>query len=317
MQPRVLVTGAGTCTCQSVIKGLRLFDRSVRILTVDMSPLNAGRYMSDRFFRVPPATHPEFVDTLLDICHEHAVQLLVPVVDYEFAVLARSRSRFADIGCRVALSPPETVAVCGDKLETYLLFARLGVQTARAYSKAELARGVDLPAFAKPRFGGRSSIGARVVRSKAELAAAAAESPELCVSELLAGAEHSIDVLCDFEGRAIGGAVRERLETKSGVSTKGRTVDDPAMLADALRIAEALKIHGPCNVQAFKNDRGTFYFEVNPRFSGALALSIAAGFNAPAALLHLALGEPVPPLRARAGVTMLRHWQETFVEDGA
>ena len=130
MDPRsatVLITGAGTVTCQSVIKGLRTQEEiDVTIVTVDASRQVAGRYFSDYFYCVPRAGDPDFVPTLLALCQAHEVRLLVPIVDYEFTALSRARALFAAQGCLVAISAPEVIQCANDKLATYRFFQRHG-----------------------------------------------------------------------------------------------------------------------------------------------------------------------------------------------
>jgi carbamoyl-phosphate synthase large subunit len=56
--------------------------------------------------------------------------------------------------------------------------------------------------------------------------------------------------------------------------------------------------------------------EMNPRFSGTLALSTAAGINFGSLLIDVVEGREIPNLRGkhRADVTMMRYWQEVFEE---
>ena len=42
-----------------------------------------------------------------------------------------------------------------------------------------------------------------------------------------------------------------------------------------------------------------------------------AGANLPLMALRLALGEHVEPVSVRPGVTMIRYWEEHFVEGGS
>jgi ATP-grasp domain-containing protein len=62
-------------------------------------------------------------------------------------------------------------------------------------------------------------------------------------------------------------------------------------------------------------DDGSFsIIEMNPRFSGTLALTTAAGINFASLLLDAIEGKPVPDLLGRHedGVTMMRYWSEVF-----
>jgi carbamoyl-phosphate synthase large subunit len=119
--------------------------------------------------------------------------------------------------------------------------------------------------------------------------------------------------------------VRERIETKGGVSYKGITVHDDELVHEVIRMVRLIGIVGPANIQAFRpstmaspyNRRYSLFFsEINPRFSGALALTLAAGLNSPLLLLKIALGLPVASVvnHTRIGMTMLRYWNEVFLD---
>ena len=72
---------------------------------------------------------------------------------------------------------------------------------------------------------------------------------------------------------------------------------------------------GPANVQGFVTDDGAVVIhEVNPRFSGGLPLSLAAGADLVEEYLRAIMGASVRPERlvGRPGVLMLRHFCEVF-----
>lgn len=316
-QITVLITGAGTATCQSVIKGLRgqqEFDP--RIITVDMSSDNAGRYLSDHFETIPPASDDDFIDCVLQVVQQHNVDLLIPIVDYEFAKFAEAIDLFSSVGCRVVLSRAPVIAKCNDKWQTFQFLSELGVDTPRSWLPDTFdTQATDFPLFVKPQLMGRGSLDCHVVQSTADLDHVLQSVKNPIIQQLVSGREYTVDMLCDFNGKAINGVVRERTETKSGVSYKGVTVQNQAVLEQAAQIVEALPIVGPSNLQCFVNDDGVTFIEINPRFSGALALSIAAGFNSPGLLLALHAGHTVPCHLGQyeEGVRMFRFWQEVFV----
>src|SRR5205085_1910472 len=87
-------------------------------------------------------------------------------------------------------------------------------------------------------------------------------------------------------------------------------------LAEGRDVAEllgAIGLTGPANVQGFVGDDGAHAFtEVNPRFSGGLPLSLAAGADLVGEYLRGVDGLPVRAdrLAYREGVTMLRYYEE-------
>jgi carbamoyl-phosphate synthase large subunit len=315
----VLISGAGTATCQSIIKALRSQDDyAVRIVTMDMNPGNAGRYFSDAFYVVPPANDPAFIPALLELCRRENVDLLIPIIDYEFAKLAAHREAFASCGCTVAISSPAVIRTCTDKWETFQFFRQAGIPTMATWLPGDFQPApTDYPLFLKPRLLGRGSIGACRANSPAEFATALATAQDPPIIQRLArGEEYTTDILCDFNGRALNGVVRRRVETKAGVSYKGVTVRNAAILDMAINIAETLPINGAVNIQCFCDGNDILFSEINPRYSGTLVLSVAAGFNSPLWLLRLLKGGGHRPRVGdyQDGVNMYRYWQEVFVD---
>jgi carbamoyl-phosphate synthase large subunit len=314
----VLIDSSGTVTCQSVMKGLRhQTEIPVEIVGADSSPRNAGRYLADRWVEVPRVDDAGYFEALLELVRELRIQLFVPIFDTQFPALAERRGEFEALGCAVAVSPSEAVLIANEKDRTAAFFGANGFSSPRLVSPEEARAGqCRFPLILKPR-GGRSSIGVEMLRLPEEVDLFLARADEeVVLQEAVEGREFTADILCALDGEPIAVVPRERLETKSGVSTKGRSFRNDGIIAEVVRMARLLKLRGPANVQGFLlSDGSVQWIEINPRFSGTLALTIAAGVNAPLLLLRSALGLPVPPrLGAYREVTMMRYWEEVFVD---
>ncbi|MBA3907020.1 MAG: ATP-grasp domain-containing protein [Pseudonocardiales bacterium] len=132
----------------------------------------------------------------------------------------------------------------------------------------------------------------------------------------LTGTEFTVDVLVDHDGTLACAVPRWRLVTKAGISTTSRTFDSPALVAAVGHLTSAVALTGSANVQGFMAADGAIGFtEVNPRMSGGLPLSLAAGADLVGEYLRGLEGLPVRPerLKARSDVTMLRHFAEVYV----
>lgn len=312
----ILITGAGTATCQSVIKGLRnQHSHPVRIVTADSNPNNAGRYLSDAFFEIPSAKEERFIPALLQLCHAEEIQLFIPIVDWEFEKLSQAKKEFEKINCKVIISEHAVIELCDDKWKTYHFFLENKIPTPETFIDPNAP--LPFPVFVKPRTMGRASLNTHIAGDKKELDFALEKVPNPLIQKIQKGREYTIDTLCDFNGKFLNAVIRERIETKSGVSYKGRTVLDSDILQNVTRILEKLPIIGPANIQCFKQQETISFIEINPRFSGGLALSLAAGFNSPLLLLKIASGETVTPHIGsyKEGIQMYRYWQEVFTDD--
>ena len=176
--------------------------------------------------------------------------------------------------------------------------------------------GVPGPWIVKPRFG-RGSRDVYDAANAADLSYALSHAPEPLVQTKITGREFTVDTLSGQDGVLYGAVPRWRLETKAGISTKGTTFDSPELIEMVAELLGVLRLEGPACVQGFRTDDGQLVFtEVNPRFSGGLPLSLAAGADLVGQCLNRILGGTVQSerLRFRSGVTMLRYFDEVFEE---
>lgn len=313
----VLVTGVGSTTGISVIKGLRQQDRfKVRVVGTDINPSTsiAGSTFCDAFYTVPSALEHTYIPSLLKICLEEQVKVLIPIIDSELLVISENKSRFERNQVEVIVSSHSTIRICNDKIATAEFFMRNGIPTPKTWLVSDII-GSDVPkfpVFAKPR-DGVSSKDAFRVNSYNELLWANDRISNLVIQEYLEGDEYTTDVFVNLDGHAIAVVPRQRLETKSGISYKGRTCHDQRLIRWGKIIAEKLDIRGPANIQCKVSGEKIAYFEVNPRFSGSLPLTISAGVNSPLLALRMSCGEKMPnELLPFDNVSMTRYWSEIF-----
>jgi carbamoyl-phosphate synthase large subunit len=303
---------------------VQAFQRAVRatgggaVVVTDVNPLSPTVYVADRSYPVPLSTDPAYLDAIVEICRLERVALVVPTIDDELTLFAEAALDFAARGVRVAVSPPDVTLACNDKLATYRLLAAHGLPAAETFLPEALPADPAYPLFIKPRFG-RGGVGAFPVRDPRELAFFLdyVESPVL--QPYLAGPEFTIDVLCNFDGQPLSVVPRERVVIRAGVVDRGRTVKDARLIELGSSCALALQCVGAVNIQCRVVDGTPIVFEINPRFSGGIPLTIAAGADFPRLLVDLVRGRDVPPAigRFRDGLWMTSYETSVFVAAGS
>jgi carbamoyl-phosphate synthase large subunit len=283
---------------------VQAFQRSVRatgggaVVITDVNPLSPTVYVADRSYPVPLSTSPEYLSAIEDICRVERIGLLIPTIDDELTLFARAVDRFEQQGIRVAVSPPTTTETCNDKFGTWRTLSAAGLPVAPTYLPEGLPATPAFPLFIKPRFG-RGSVGAFPVRDERELAFFLSYVDTPVLQPYLAGPEFTIDLLCDFNGRALSVVPRERVVIRSGVVDRGRTVKDAALIELGVACAREMRCIGALNIQCRVVDGQPVIFEINPRFSGGIPLTIAAGADFPRLLVDLARGRSVEPAIGR------------------
>lgn len=297
MRPfNVLVTAASRRVplVQAFRTALRTLGLPGAVIVTDVNPLSPAIHVADRSYRVPMATDPAYLPEVLALCEAETIRLVVPTIDDELPIFGAAREQFRAIGALVMCSAEETAVVCNDKFETCERLRAAGVSAALTYLPSDLPKGLTPPLFIKPRVG-RGALGAFPIHSQRDLEFFLRYVPDPVVQEYLEGPEFTIDVLCDLEGTPVSIVPRERVVIRAGVIDRGRTVNDPRLLALAVQACNAIPFVGALNIQCRMRGDAPVIFEINPRFSGGIPLTIQAGADFPQMLIKLALGRQVLP----------------------
>ena len=285
-------------------------------VAVDANPLAPALYHADVHALVPRIDDPAYLPALRALVEEHGVRLVVPLTDLDQSLLARRRD---ELGATLLLADAGVVERMNDKYLAHLLFEEKGIPSPATWLPGELPEELPFPVLVKARagFGSRHIYRAE---SRPELDFFLARTPvESMVQAVCRGEEFSIDVFCDLEGRCLNAIPRTMIESKGGESIKGMTVKDWELIEHGRRVAEALPLRGPANVQCFRESDGSLpVTDVNPRFGGAFPLPTAAGSRYPELAVALANGErPEPRLGDfREGVVMTRFFSHLCLTAG-
>lgn len=307
----VIVTGAGGAAGVAVIRALT---PNRRVIGADCDATAVGMHLAAESGLLPRADDPDFVRQLAKLAHQSGASALVCTVAEEIPPLCAGAALLAEAGLATWLPTADTVQACTDKWRFAHICREYAIPApATALGTVE---GVPGPWIVKPRFG-RGSRDVYAIDTADELSWVLPRVPEPLVQTRMTGEEFTVDALVDPHGQLAGAVPRWRLETKAGISTKGRTFRCKPLVSQVARLLNILGLVGPSNIQGFQTASGEFAFtEVNPRFSGGLPLSLAAGADFVGEYLRVLEGLPVRPKRliARPGVTMLRHLDEVFTK---
>jgi carbamoyl-phosphate synthase large subunit len=303
----VIVTGAGGPAGVAVLDAL--CDREY-VVAADADPAAVGLRLAPEAVVLPKCTDADFVDAIVEAGQGDAA--LIVTVAEEALVLAGHQDALAASGVRSWLPSPAAVERCLDKWAFAETLAEAKVPApATALAGSD---GVPGPWVVKPRFG-RGSRDVMYVSDHAELRYALKRVPDALVQTQLDGREFTADALVDPAGALVGCVPRWRQETRGGISTKGETFDDAAVTSAVAATLVAVGLTGPANVQGFVSADGHVRVtEVNPRFSGGLPLSLAAGADLVGQYLRgvRGLGLQTDKLMFRPGVRMMRRFVEVF-----
>ena len=285
------------------------------VIATDVNPLSPAAHFCDRAYRVPLSSEPTYMAAINAICDGEQIGLIVPTIDDELPLFSAAAATFSARGVRVAVSPEASTVLCDDKYASCVFLRQAGVAAAESFLPAQLSASPYVPAFVKPRRG-RGSVHAFPAFSARELEFFVNYVADPVIQEYLNGPEFTIDVMCDFLGRPISIVPRQRVVIRAGVIDRGCTVHDSALFDLALACTSAITFFGPINIQCRTVDGRPTVFEINPRFSGGIPLTIEAGADFPRMLVQLTLGQRLEPAigQFRDGVWMSNYESSVFFE---
>ena len=307
-----------TCAGQRVDIVTEFARAGATTVVAEADRLAPAIYHADHLALVPRVDDPAYLTALAALVREHDVRLVVPLTDLDHVVLAEARASLEP--ALVLLPAAEICRQVGDKYLAHELFERLGIPSPRSWLPEAVPADARYPLLVKVREG----FGSRHIYRAADagqLEFFLDYTPvESFVQQMCAGEEFSIDVFCDTESRCLNAIPRTMIQSKGGESIKGMTIRDTELIEHGCRVAEALGVVGPANIQCFREPDGSLpVTDVNPRFGGAFPLPRAAGSRYPELALALARGErPEPRVGAfREGVFMTRFFSHlSLTENG-
>jgi carbamoylphosphate synthase large subunit len=342
---RIGVTGVGGGVGQSIVRALRIWDAKPHLVGFDMNPDSAGLFFCDAGHVLPPCSHVDYLQRLLECCVEEGIEILIPGSDPELLPLSLARKEFADRGVRVLVSSPDVIRIARDKFETCVFLNACSVpfaRTERLSSIQDSREAWDFPLIVKPA-DGSASRNVRVLFDRESLLALE-PAPGMIVQEYLLPEnwgllreeladvhvyydgtirqhdEVSIQFLLSADGTEFG-TFTSLNKLRNGVPMVIEPRSMPDVVAVARRGVTALAklgLVGPCNLQGRLTADGIVFFEVNTRFTGISAVRARMGFREVEAAVRNRLfgetGEQLSPiLRQPEDLAGLRYVTEEII----
>jgi len=263
---------------------------------------------ADKSFLTPSIDEVAYIDTVLTICEQHRVLLLISLNDLELQVLAKHSNRFLEVGTIPVISSSEVVETCFDKWETFKFLKASDLDTPNTYlspsdALESLARGeITFPLVVKPRWG-TASIGIQYseddeeldldyTRAKKRLPRTilrdiSATDPDRCIliQKRLCGQEYGLDIVNDLEGHYVCTFVKRKLAMRAGETDRAITIESDWLEGIGGVIGRKLGHIGVLDCDAIVIRDKCYVLDMNPRFGGGYPFSHIAGANLPAVLL--------------------------------
>ncbi len=280
----ILITSAGQRVSLIKIfqKEIRKLNPNNKVYTVDTKPLLAPAcVISDGYKEICGAIEPNYIDSLLEICKQWNIKLIIPTIDTELVVLAEKKQLFIDNGIVPIISSLNFVKKCRDKRLINSFFVENDINIPQAIDK----NNPSFPLFIKP-YDGSASKETSIVKDSSELTKRHLTNPKLMFMEYIDNNSHeefTVDTYYDKDGILKCLVPRKRIFVRAGEINKGVTKRNEIINFIKQRLNKIEGAIGCLTMQFFFNPetKRVIGIEINPRFGGGYPLSYLAGANFP------------------------------------
>ena len=308
---------------------------TIKIIGVDENENAIGRYFCDLFFTVPNGNDKNYNNAIQSIVNLNDVDLVIPTSDEEAVSLSNSRDFFEKRKCTLAAVNKNTLSILADKKKTYEFLKNHGIHTPKTLivdNYQELQRVTqmmygELGEFVVKPINGRGGRGVFVVSKKYKEIKEFTDRREVhsdfdsfnnilrhklknnypfIVMERLLEPVIDIDLL-GWNGEAIRVVPRRRVN--SAVPNDGHVfLNDKALFDLGEKLISIFKLSWlyDCDVM-FDSEGKPCVLELNPRLSGSVSVSVAAGIPLLDDIIYLAKGENtlIPTLAIPDGIRVI------------
>ena len=296
---KILFTGVGRRVelIQAFREAALVLNKELRLYGTDIDLTAPALVFCDEQRKVPHMRDKAYIQSLLDICRNEAIDLIIPTIDTDLLVLSENKGLFEDVNTQVLISDTDKIKICRDKNLTFQFFTKeCALRSPKPVTDLNDWKKYNFgyPAFIKPK-DGSSSINAYKVNNEEELRLYASHIEGYIIQPFIKGREYTIDIFCDWNGKPIYIVPRERLQIRAGEVLKTRIDLDQRLIEECQKLCSVFKPCGPLAVQVIRDESANDWFiEINPRFGGGSPLSMKAGAKSAEAILKLLDNKEVP-----------------------
>ncbi|TYP72313.1 ATP-grasp domain-containing protein [Aquimarina intermedia] len=280
----IIITSAGrrVSLVKAFKKELKVLSPSGKVFVADAEPdLSSAAQVADQSFKLPLLSSNSYITTLLKVCKDHKVKIIIPTIDTELLQLAEHKELFINQNIIPIISSIDLIKICNNKRATNQLFNYKGIKPVEEYTKTHY----KLPLFIKP-INGSGGVDNHIIKLKNEISTSQLLNTNLMFSkyiDLKYYEEYTCDLYYDKNSYLKCVVPRKRIAIRAGEVSKGVTKKNSLIsyIKKHLEVIEGAI--GCITIQFFmhKSDQKIYGIEINPRFGGGFPLSYLAGANYP------------------------------------
>jgi carbamoyl-phosphate synthase large subunit len=306
----LLCTGRRVTLIQKLREAAKKLDIPLRIIGTEINPKMPSLYFCDHHYLVNRTFHPQYCSQILEILEVEKIDAILPGsdLDLEFLMTLDLPAHLSSV--KLLYSNPDRTGLFLKKTTTAKVFTSLGLEIPKIFSPDD---DPPFPCILKED-GGYGSRNQYILEKPEDLTANLPRLAHPFLQQFVEGPEFTVDIFSDGSGKPINILPRLRERVRAGVSDVGIVELSKNLLGVLEDKIESFGLQGPWNLQCILSDNTYYFIEVNPRFSGGIPLTIAAGMDFCQNLLEWALARPITHFtEIRDGLIMMKYEQELFV----
>lgn len=339
----ILITGGGAPGAPGIINSVKSEYPDLTIFSCDFQDVTAGKFLADYYFTVPLGSDANYSETLLQLCTENDIEIVLPITTRELTPLSQAKDKFKSKGIHVLVSDQKPLDIANNKGTLYSHLTNCGIQVPRfktaqnydEYLEAKKHVQKNNDRFIIKPCVGNGSRGFRIIDSTTdrfdllfnykpnstfiqenELDSLLQQNkfPEIVVSEYLPGDEYTVDCLV-HQGDAKLIVPRKREKMNNGISVSGTIENNSKVISYCKKILAAIDLHGPIGIQVkYSSNNEPVLVEINPRIQGTTVACIGAGVNIPALCFQDFSTLKQSGIDIKWGTKFIRYYSELYFE---
>jgi carbamoylphosphate synthase large subunit len=340
MKMNVLITGCsrhskGIVDCLNDNNGL--FE--VNVYGVDSNENNLLRTGLTAGFVVPLINSNDYIPTILKICLDNDINVILPYITSELELMAKNKALFESNGIKVSVSSIESLAIANDKIRLQEMYQALMPKQYVVHSSAEISECLNLIDYPKTKIccklsnkcGGAgfaivddflandiskfNVLGVNRYISLSHLMEIADQNDlEIILQEYVEGKDYSVAVVSD-KGNVLRKCGYVGHSMHFGAVINGEIVYNQQAYDIVDMVVSEIQLDGnSCFDFIIKEDGTAVLLEINPRLNASLPFIAAAGFNMPLIRCMQLLGYDLNklPTSANYGLRMNKYYEATY-----
>lgn len=288
-----MITAGGTATAWHISKTIKnKFGNEFFTIVTDTNPssLVAASTNADIFINVPPINSNGYYNEMLKLLESYEVDFLVPLIDKDVSLFYNDNPDLLKIGVTSTAPSKDTIEQLRNKHLEYKFCSEIGIPVPATYNIDSLNEGAFY--FVKPDegFGSRNS---GVMTGKEIKEKFARDDNSFVFQEVCEHPEITVEIF-SYNGQ-YSFVIRERIETKAGVSTKARFIVGDNEIEKYIDILHnALELPIAACIQFMKKGKTWCLTDFNLRMAAGSGMSTAAGWDLTSAFLATLLKKEDP-----------------------